>query len=308
MKRNLLLLSTYVSILIFCLTSFSASAQSQVFIEDICACDDGTGDVILTVTFGDWPTDPADSYDVGINYTQSGGGTGSASAAGIPGDPSGFAQVAFPTVTDAADPGTVSILSVVDDSNNAISIDTDPVAYTVSGPLLITSCPADQDVNTEPGMCSGIIPDLTSSVVVEGNCGTVTITQSPTAGSSFGSACGDEQIVTITATDDGCVVDTSCEVVLTLVDNEAPSLIGSDCSSLNETGVNECLSDAESFDGASLESDVAALYTDNCGTVSATFNGSTPGAGNDDCSWTFTYDFIIDDNCGNTVACQVVRS
>ena len=59
---------------------------------------------------------------------------------------------------------------------------------------------------------------------------------------------------------------------------------------------------------ASLESDVAALYTDNCGPVTASLSGTTPGTTNDNCSWTFTYEYEIDDNCGNTVTCQVERS
>src|SRR6056297_4018355 len=309
MKRNLLLLSTYVSILIFSVLSFSSSAQ--IFIDNICACDDGDGNVALTVTFGNWPTDPSNTYDVGINYSQMGGGTGTASAAGINGDPSGFSQVSFPTVTDAADPGEVSLQSVVQNPGNVgQSVDFSDVPYTISGPIVITSCPADQDVDTDPGVCSGTIPDLTSSVVVDGNCGVVTVTQSPLAGEMFGSACGDQVTVTITASDDGCAVDTTCEVVLTLVDNELPELVnsGSDRSSLNITGVNECLSEAASFDGATLESNVAALYTDNCGTPTATLTSSDASITSTDCSWEYTYTYTIEDGCGNSTTCEVVRS
>ncbi len=94
-------------------------------------------------------------------------------------------------------------------------------------------------------------------------------------------------------------------------DQTAPNLVDAavTCSSLDISDVNECLSAAESWDATELEDDVAGLYVDNCGDpVTATLTGTTPGSGNDNCDWSFTYTFKIEDDCGNSVSCDVVRS
>ena len=269
-----------------------------IAISNICACDDGMGNITFNVTFQPWPTDPSELYDVGVIYDQTGGGTGFASVNSVPGDPSGMITIPFPSVSDAADPGQMQISSVLPQSTGvAESVSPDFVGYTISGPLVITTCPADRDINTEPGMCSGIVPDLTGEVVFEEDCGPTTVSQSPTAGSSFGSACGDEQVVTITVTDDGCMVSETCEVTLTLVDEEDPSLTGTLPG--GDEG-NACLSDAPAAPAGSV---ISAEYTDNCGTVSASLDGTNIVG--DDCSWTVTYTYIVEDECSNTTIAEV---
>ena len=52
-----------------------------------------------------------------------------------------------------------------------------------------------------------------------------TVTQSPAAGATFSGAHGDEQVVVVTVTD-AAGNSTTCEVTLTLVDDEAPTITG----------------------------------------------------------------------------------
>ncbi len=98
--------------------------------------------------------------------------------------------------------------------------------------------------------------------------------------------------------------------VFTIVDDTAPALVDmmTTCSSLDQTGVNECLATAAAFDPTTLEAAVAGLYSDNCTSVTATYTTTTPGAGNSDCGWSFAYDYTISDECGNSTTCTVTRS
>ncbi|MBL7797928.1 MAG: T9SS type A sorting domain-containing protein [Saprospiraceae bacterium] len=97
-------------------------------------------------------------------------------------------------------------------------------------------------------------------------------------------------------------------------DSEDPALlnVNVDCSSLDITDVNECLSAAEAWDATQLEDDVKALYGDNCDndlTVTLmTDETRTLPVENTDCSWSFTYEYLIEDDCGNSVTCTVTRS
>ena len=101
----------------------------------------------------------------------------------------------------------------------------------------------------------------------------------------------------------------TCDVVYSGGDTEDPALVDPlvSCTSLNSANNNWCLTVADAFDANTLESAVAALYDDNCGTITATYTGKTPGT-NTNCSWSFTYHFTIDDGCGNDVTCDVVYS
>jgi len=60
---------------------------------------------------------------------------------------------------------------------------------------------------------------------------------------------------------------------------------------------NGCISDAPDFDATNA----LMGFSDNCaGSLMATLTGTTPGASNSDCSWSFTYDYTVTDFCSNT--------
>src|SRR5215211_5192613 len=79
-----------------------------------------------------------------------------------------------------------------------------------------------------------------------------------------------------------------------------------DCSSLDLVDQNLC---DGGFDPTTLIDDVEELYGDNCdASVSATVTGTTPQMGNTDCSWSYTYEYTIVDNCMNATTCEVTVS
>jgi HYR domain len=86
--------------------------------------------------------------------------------------------------------------------------------------------------------------------------------------------------------------------VITVIDNTAPVLTGT--IPAGQTGINNCLSNAPTPPTAAT---IAAQFTDNCGTVSATLASVTTGT---DCGWTVTHTYTVKDNCGNTVAVSPV--
>src|SRR5690606_25425154 len=88
--------------------------------------------------------------------------------------------------------------------------------------------------------------------------------------------------------------------ILSVTDTEAPELTG--MLPGGDVG-NVCKADAP---GAPDEVAFAGLYSDNCGTVSATLINTTD-TGND-CAWTLTYTFTVSDDCGNSFDVDVVYS
>ena len=87
---------------------------------------------------------------------------------------------------------------------------------------------------------------------------------------------------------DGCnPVDV--DVTYTGGDTEAPKLTGTLPGGAQG---NVCLSAAPA---APTGATIAALYTDNCGTVTATLKSTTPSG--DNCSWTVKYTYTVTDGC-----------
>jgi len=122
---------------------------------------------------------------------------------------------------------------------------------------------------------------------------------------------GGSVTITWSIIDDICHSSTQTATFTVIGDNTAPHLVDAnvDCSSLDISNQNICLSAADAFDGNTLIAQVEALYADNCGKpLTVTFNGKTAGTTNDDCSWIFTYHYTITDWCSNFVTCDVVYS
>jgi hypothetical protein len=166
------------------------------------------------------------------------------------------------------------------------------------GPL----CPnVTGNIYSAPGGLSGY------SWTITGNGSITSGTTSETVTVSAGAGCNQSFTVTLVVTDaNGC--QSTCQKSVNVIDNTPPSLIGPACSSLDVTGQNKCLTQADAFDGNSLTSSVQALYTDLCGSVTASYTGKTPGGSNSDCSWSFTYHFNIEDDCNNSLTCDVTHS
>ena len=149
------------------------------------------------------------------------------------------------------------------------------------------------------GDCSGLVPNLIPEVVATDNCTIASTTQSPLAGTSFGSAHNDAIWVTITVTDIYGNAST-CQVKLTLKDDENPTI---DCSVI-PTALNNTAGECHYFvPGFNLN----PTYADNCGpltltnslTGNNTLGGTTLAVGSTSVTWTVT------DANGNAAACSV---
>jgi HYR domain len=103
---------------------------------------------------------------------------------------------------------------------------------------------------------------------------------------------------TWTVTDDCGNISLIYTQVITVIDNTAPVLTGT--IPAGQTGINNCLSNAPT---PPTPATIAAQFTDNCGTVTATLATVTTGT---DCGWTVTHTYTVKDNCGNTVAVSPV--
>ncbi len=86
--------------------------------------------------------------------------------------------------------------------------------------------------------------------------------------------------------------------VITIIDNTAPVLTG--VLPVGQTEINGCIASAPAGPTAVQ---IAALYTDNCGTVVVTKSGEPTGT---NCNWTATYTYTIADNCGNALPNLVI--
>ena len=85
------------------------------------------------------------------------------------------------------------------------------------------------------------------------------------------------------------------KIVYTGGDRNVPTLVDGAQVPQGGSDINACLADAPM--GPS-ESDIADLYSDDCGDVVVTKSGSPTG---DDCSWTAFYKYTIQDSCGNAL-------
>ena len=83
--------------------------------------------------------------------------------------------------------------------------------------------------------------------------------------------------------------------VITIIDNTAPVLITAGTLPANQLNINGCIASAPIPPTAAA---IAALYSDNCGTVVVNRTGAPAG---NNCSWTAVYTYTIADNCGNAL-------
>ena len=103
---------------------------------------------------------------------------------------------------------------------------------------------------------------------------------------------------TWTVTDDCGNLSAIYTQVITITDTTKPLLVGT--IPANISNINNCKSNAPTPPNVGV---IAGLFTDNCGTVSASLVTTNTGT---DCAWSFTHTYTVRDNCGNTVTAPVV--
>lgn len=204
-----------------------------------------------------------------------------------------------PAIGSIITSSTEVTLTATDEAGNSASCSFDVIAEDQTPPAL--TCPDDMIVSLNQD-CEFVLDDYKAGATAEDNCGDVTLTQSPLAGTIINSA----TTVTILATD-GSGNSTECSFTVTPVDDTAPSI---SCPDEQIIDVND---DCE-YDLPDLTGLVAAL--DNCdsdleitqspaagslqsGTVSVTLT-ATDEAGN---SASCTVDVIADDSTSPTIIC-----
>lgn len=200
-----------------------------------------------------------------------------------------FGMPATPDTLDDPLPGTGSSklynfgltqvhIIAVDESMNISEVCVfDVMVLDTQEPELI-DCPDDVTISTEPGLCSGLVPDLTGGLIAEDNC-PLEFTQDPVAGSSIGMAHGEVFDITVSATDSGGHV-IQCIVKLTLDDTEAPLITSCPADLTVDTNPGTCLGTVPDLSGV-----LDFQTSDNCTIVdtiqnplAGTFFGGAHGA------------------------------
>jgi HYR domain. len=177
---------------------------------------------------------------------------------------------------------------VADDGNGNTSVcEFTIVVEDKEAPQII--CPADIIVLTSSngvGDCSGVVPDLLPAVAVTDNCpGPLTLVQNPPAGSIISGVHGQQFDVIITATDASGNA-ASCEVEITLVDDEVPVLT---VTPLDVT--YDCAADVEPAP--------VQIPEDNCG-IAATDFSETATPANCPNQVVITRRWVVYDHAGNS--------
>jgi cytochrome c551/c552 len=103
-------------------------------------------------------------------------------------------------------------------------------------------------------------------------------------------SCGKSYTLRFTVFKNGVEVS-HCDVTTAVVDTQAPTLTGT--LPTGATNQNLCFN---AIPTGPTEAQIAALYTDNCGTVHVVKSGTPTGTS---CSWTVTYHYVITDDCNN---------
>jgi parallel beta-helix repeat protein len=185
---------------------------------------------------------------------------------------------------------TVVTITVSDAAGNTASCTSTVTVVDATAPTITTCAPA-QTIEVGSG-CSASIPDVTGLVVASDNCGVVSTTQSPVAGTSANIGAN---TVTVTVAD-AVGNTTTCTVAITVADTTVPVI--TTCAAPQTLsvglGTTAVLPD--------LRSQVVA--TDACPTttVQSPVQGAVLSLGNT------TVVFTVTDSSGNTATCSAVIS
>ena len=162
---------------------------------------------------------------------------------------------------------------------------------------VITTCASAQDVNLNAN-CEVVVPDLTGSVVASDNCnGSVTITQSPSAGTIISSSHNATHTVILTATD-ACNNTATCSATLTAKDVTAPVIVTCPANKISSTDPGVCTKTyTASQIGTPAVTDnctytISWIRSDGAATINAPFNFGVTNI-----TWRAT------DDAGNTATC-----
>ena len=197
--------------------------------------------------------------------------------------------------------GTTNItLTATDGSSNTASCNFDVIVTDATNPTI--TCPANQN-EVVSASCNLSLPDYTGSAIAADNCGAVTVTQSPAAGTIVGIGTTN---ITLTATD-GSSNTASCNFDVIVTDAINPTIT---CpANQNEVVNGSCNLSLPDYTGS-------AIAADNCGAVTVTQSpaaGTIIGVGTTNITLTATdgssntaicnFDVIVTDAINPTITC-----
>ncbi len=158
-------------------------------------------------------------------------------------------------------------------------------------PPTFTNCPTQADISADAN-CMAAIPNFTTSATATDNCdNTVSITQSPAAGTMVGLGA---QTVTLTATDDCTNSTSTCVINFNVVDDADPVCVAQNVTVNIDASGNASVTVAQ-IDGGS---------SDNCGITSTTISAGQTAYTCDDIGSSFTVTLQVMDAAGNTSTCD----
>jgi hypothetical protein len=195
-----------------------------------------------------------------------------------------------PAANDVAALGATTVtITVADAVGNTTTCTTTLTVADTTAPSITTCAPA-QTVNADAN-CQGLVPDVTTLVVAADNCdSSLTVTQSPAAGSM--AALG-ASTITITVADDAGN-STTCSATVTVVDTTAPS-------------ITTCAADQTVNAGANCNALVpdltASVVTSDACVVTVT---QSPAAGSIAAIGANTVTITATDASGNSSTCSAV--
>jgi hypothetical protein len=189
--------------------------------------------------------------------------------------------------------------TITDDCGNEV---TPKPSVTYSGsdedaPTLLPDANLPDDIR-DINDCKANAPDGPSrqeiAALYEDDCSNVNVTRSI---SMIGDDCAWTVTYEYTITDD-CGNEVTPKPIVTYSggDEDAPTLKAMASIPEGQSGINDCLDNAP--EGPS-EEEIGELFEDDCGTVNVTRTRTVSG---NDGDWTVTYEYTIEDDCGNEVA------
>ncbi len=186
---------------------------------------------------------------------------------------------------------TTETYTVTDGAGNTATCSFDITVVDNEAPAIV--CPSAITVNNDSASCGAIV--TYSAPVATDNCsGTTTALTSGTGSGNFFPIGTTTEVFTAT---DASGNTTTCTLLVTVVDNEAPSL--------------ECFGNVTSCDPV-VNNIAPASFSDNCSgaTITYTLSGATTGSGTADASGTTfnagttTVSYFVTDAAGNSDSCS----
>jgi hypothetical protein len=205
------------------LTIMNLSGQ-DIIIEEVCACENGDQISEFVITFGNWPTNSAEKYEIVINYSVESGGISSVTKTNIFGSPSATTEVSFSSINNPSDPGGLQIERVTNlSSNGNESVSSDFVNYESSNEVVITP-PNDTTVSScvlgGTTTVADFFDDWLSNVNVSGGCGNIHVANDWNG--IYPTSCEESILVTFTAMDVSCGDTSSSQAIFKVEDCKAP--------------------------------------------------------------------------------------